>query len=232
MAKVVDDAGRVVTVLTLDLGTGATKAALWDDEGLLGITRCPLATEHPRPGWAEQDPHEWWTSVVDACAELRAELPDEYAAIDAIGFSAARETFAAFDDDLRPLSTGILWSDQRAGPRVLHFGDPDEFRARTGVVLNAACCAAKIAWLVDHEPDALGPGAVAAGARDYVFARLTGEVLTDETLASRTGLYGLDGALGVTRPDPGTPAARAPVRPSTADRPRPARSDSPRRCRS
>jgi xylulokinase len=189
-----------VTVLTLDLGTGATKAALWSDTGLAAITRAPITTAHPRPGWSEQDPEDWWRSVVDACAELRAEDPAGYAAIDAVGFSAARATFAPFDEELRPLAPGILWSDNRGGAGVLHFGDPDEFRARTGVVLNAACCAAKLAWLHDHDGDLLESSRWLLAPRDFVFARLTGEVRTDATLASRTGLYALDGTLGVTAP--------------------------------
>jgi xylulokinase len=190
-----------VTVLTLDLGTGATKAALWDDDGLRAITRAPISTTHPRPGWAEQNPDEWWTSVVDACAQLRDETGAGYAAVSAVGFSAARETFAPFDEELRPLGPGILWSDQRGGAGVLHFGDPDDFRARTGVVLNAACSAAKAAWLVDHEPGVMDAARWLLSPRDFVFARLTGgEVFTDETLASRTGLYDLDGTLGVAEP--------------------------------
>ncbi len=83
---------------------------------------------------------------------------------------------------------------------MLHFGDPDDFRARTGVVLNAASCVAKIAWFVDHEPDLLESARWLLAPRDHVAARLTGVVLTDETLASRTGLYGLDGTLGVAEP--------------------------------
>ena len=193
-------ARRTMTVLTLDLGTSATKAALWDDDGLVAITRSEIATVHPRAGWAEQDPRDWWRSVVDACTQLRGQAPSEYLAVDAVGFAAARETFAPFDDDLRALGPGILWSDQRGGAGVLHFGDPDEFRARTGVVLNAACCAAKIAWLVDHEAGLVESARWLLAPRDLVVAHLTGQVLTDETLASRTGLYGLDGRLGVIEP--------------------------------
>ena len=143
-----------MTVLTLDLGTSATKAGLWDDDHLVAITRAEVPTTHPRPGWAEQDPEDWWLSVVDACARLRADARAGYDGIDLVGFSAARETFAGFDDEMQPVGPGILWSDQRAAASVLHFGDPDEFRARTGVVLNAACCAAKVAWFTDHEPEA------------------------------------------------------------------------------
>jgi xylulokinase len=201
-----------MTVLTLDLGTGATKAALWDDDGLVAIARSPIDTVHPRPGWAEQDPEDWWRSVVDACAQLRSDAPDDYANITALGFAAARATFALYDEHLEALGPGILWSDQRAAAAVLHFGDPDDFRARTGVVLNAGCCAAKLAWLVDHEPDLLDSARWVLAPRDFVIGRLSGEVLTDETLASRTGLYGLDGRLGVAEPI----AARLPrVHPAT-----------------
>jgi xylulokinase len=201
-----------MTVLTLDLGTGATKAALWGDDGLVAMARSELETAHPRAGWAEQDPHDWWRSVVAACGDLRRDAPREYDAIAAVGFSAARETFAPFDDALQPLGAGILWSDQRGGIGVLHFGDPDDFRARTGVVLNAACCAAKIAWLVDHETERFESARWILAPRDFVSARLTGEVLTDETLASRTGLYGLDGTLGVADE---IAMRLPPVRPST-----------------
>jgi xylulokinase len=186
-----------VTVLTLDLGTSATKAALWDDGGLVAIARGEIVTTHPRAGWAEQDPEDWWRAVVDACAQLRNDEPAAYRQVTAVGFSAARESFAGFDAELRPIGPGILWSDQRGTAAVLHFGDPDEFRARTGVVLNAACCAAKIAWVSDQEPEAFAAARWILAPRDFVVARLTGEVLTDETLASRTGLYGLTGDVGV-----------------------------------
>ena len=72
------DAGCTVTVLTLDLGTTATKAALWGDGGLRAMARSTITTTNPRPGWAEQDPEEWWLSVVDACAQLRRDAPDDY----------------------------------------------------------------------------------------------------------------------------------------------------------
>ena len=186
-----------MTVLTIDLGTSATKAALWGNNGLLVITRADLTTSYPRPGWVEQDPADWWSSAVEACAALRAAAPDAYGAITAVGFAAARETFALFDADLEPLGPGVLWSDQRGTGGVLHFGDPDEFRFRTGVVLNGACCAAKIGWVSDHEPERFAAARWILAPRDYVAARLTGDALTDETLASRTGLYSLDGTLTV-----------------------------------
>lgn len=185
----------MTTVLTLDLGTSATKAALWSGSELVAIARGPLATTHPQSGWAEQEPETWWSSVVDACAETRALAPETYSGIEAVGFSAARETFALFDEALRPLGPGILWSDQRGVAHVDRFGDPTAFRSATGVVLNGASCVAKLAWVAEHERDRFAAARWVLAPRDFVLARLLGdEVVTDPTLASRTGYYRLDGA--------------------------------------
>jgi xylulokinase len=181
------------TVLTVDLGTSATKAAVWRGAELRALTRAPLTTVHPRPGHDEQDPRDWWVSVVQSCAELRDCAPADYAGVRAIGFSAARETFALFDAALRPLGPGVLWSDRRAEAEAATMGDRDAFRAATGVVLTGGAHAAKLAWAARHDAGALRRARWILAPRDLVLARLTGAVVTDETLASRTGLCALDG---------------------------------------
>ena len=181
------------TVLTLDLGSSATKAGLWSGCRLAAFTRVPIATAHPEAGWAEQDPSRWWSSVVDACAQARAVAPDAYAAVRALGFAAARESFVLVDNALTPLGAGILWSDQRAGSEAEELGDPGEFRARTGVVLNAATHAAKLLWVREHRADQFEAARWVLAPRDLVVARLTGEVVTDPSLASRTGWFAIDG---------------------------------------
>jgi xylulokinase len=183
--------GESGAVLTLDLGTSATKAALWRGAELCALARVPVTTTHPQPGWAEQDPNDWWSSVVESCAELRAIARVDYETVDAIGFSAARETFALFDDAVQPLGPGILWSDGRAANQVEHVGEPEEFRAITGVQLNGGTHAAKLSWVARNTPDVLQRARWILQPRDAVIARLTGVVLTDETLASRTGLCAL-----------------------------------------
>jgi sugar (pentulose or hexulose) kinase len=53
--------------------------------------------------------------------------------------------------------------------------------------------AAKLAWLATHEPDRLRACDVILFARDFVLRRMTDEVVTDVTFASRSGLYDFDG---------------------------------------
>jgi xylulokinase len=183
-----------VTVLTLDLGTSVTKAALWSEHQLVALARAPLATSHPSPERAEQEPEQWWQSVRDACAELRAREPDAYSSVNAVGCSAARETFACFDADLRPLGPGIIWSDARAVDEARDLGDAIAFRRQTGVVLSPSCAAAKMAWVQVHEPARFRHAAWLLSPRDFVVARITGRVATDPTLASRTGVYDVSGA--------------------------------------
>jgi xylulokinase len=203
------------TVLTLDLGTSATKAGLWSDHRLAALARVPIASAHPEAGWAEQDPTRWWSSVVNACAQVRAGAPDAYAAVCAIGFAAARESFVLVDSALTPLGAGILWSDQRAGSEVEKLGDAGEFRARTGVVLNAATHAAKLLWVREHRAEQFAEARWVLAPRDFVVARLTGQVVTDPSLASRTGWFAIDGdgwtSVGLDAAGERLP----PVRPST-----------------
>ena len=66
-------------ILTLDLGTTVTKAALWERDGMVDRAEVVLESRSPEPGWAEQDARLWWTSVVEACARLRAGDPSRLA---------------------------------------------------------------------------------------------------------------------------------------------------------
>src|ERR687893_167446 len=59
-------------LIGLDIGTTAVKAlAVNEDDGAI-VARCevgyPLST--PRPGWAEQDPEDWWRATEEALAGL------------------------------------------------------------------------------------------------------------------------------------------------------------------
>ncbi|HEY2428875.1 MAG TPA: FGGY family carbohydrate kinase, partial [Acidimicrobiales bacterium] len=180
-------------ILTLDLGTTMTKAALWSDDGFVAVGRAPLTTTHPAPDRAEQDPATWWSSVADACAAARAAAPRAFAAVGALGFSAARQTLVAATAAGDPIGPGLLWSDRRAvaeaGDLAVAAGGSEAVRRHTGIPLNGGSVAAKAAWLWAHEPERAAAARWLLSPRDLVAWRLTGELATDPTLASATGLY-------------------------------------------
>src|SRR4051812_37778279 len=134
-------------LLTIDLGTSATKVTLWSEHGAVAAGRADIATFHPQPGWAEQDPDDWWASVVEACTRAKEAADGRWADVEAVGFAAARSTFVPADDEGRPLGRGLLWSDTRAKTEAAHLartmGGIERFHQRTGLVPDAGCTAAK-----------------------------------------------------------------------------------------
>ena len=177
-----------MNLLTIDLGSSATKAALWSEHGLIALGRAPVAIEHPKPGWTEQDPHAWWRSVVEACAQLPG---DARVTVEAVGFSTQRDTFVPVTAAGEPVGSAIAWSDRRATAEASELGD--DFQVLTGVVPDARSVAAKVAWLRRHEPARLDGPRWILGPRDLVVFHLTGRAVTDPSVASRSGLLAIDG---------------------------------------
>lgn len=175
-------------LLTLDLGTSAVKAAVWGAGERVALAHAPVPTTHRRPGWAEQDPARWWQAICAATAQLEAARTG----VIAVGFSSQRETFTLLDARLRPLGAALLWSDRRAGAEAVAVADAagglEAVWERTGVVLDAGSVPAKLAWLARNAPEQLAAATAAVGPRDLAVLHATGRLVTDVTLASRTGL--------------------------------------------
>ena len=106
-------------LLGLDIGSSFVKAALVDaDTGaLVAQASAPareMAIAAPRPGWAEQDPAEWWTQTVTAtgAAIARSGLPGTDVA--AVGISYQMHGLVVVDRAQRVLRPAIIWCDGRA----------------------------------------------------------------------------------------------------------------------
>jgi sugar (pentulose or hexulose) kinase len=204
-------------ILTVDVGTSVAKVALWDHAGLVAMAGSPLDTTHPAPGWVEQDASGWWASVVEACARVQATAPDGWSAVEAVGCTGARQTFALVDAAGQPLRPAMVWSDRRAGPEAARWdrGPADDGApGRCGVPPDAGSMAAKLAWLAAHDGATLAASTWVLSPRDLVVHRLTGRVATDPTMASSTGLYDVDGRVVDELAGPATARLLAPVVPS------------------
>ncbi len=178
-------------ILTLDLGTTRTKAVVWGDAGPVAAGYATLATRHPAADRAEQDPADWWASVIAACAAARAASPDAYAAVDTVAFAAARNTFVPVTATGDTLGPALVWSDRRAVVEAAAL-DGGGRAGAAGAVVDAGTVAAKLAWMRAHEPDRLAAARWLLAPRDLVVWQMTGTTTTDVTLASATGLYGDD----------------------------------------
>jgi len=73
----------------IDGGTESVRVAAFDQEGTpVGFASHPYALNHPHPGWAEQDPTEWWPSLVTTVREVMRTYAIDREAIGGISLDA------------------------------------------------------------------------------------------------------------------------------------------------
>ena len=166
-------------LLAIDLGTeGARVGAFSGDGDPLGSVHRGYRTTYPRPGWAEQDPEEWWAAVVDATRTLLAS-PACTAAGDVVAVACATtaSTVAVLDADGRPLRPAILWMDSRAWAQsdaTAALVDAHPVLAWSGGSDAAEWLLPKAVWVAEHEPEVFALAARVVEAIDYLTFRLTG----------------------------------------------------------
>ena len=167
----------------IDIGTTNTKACLIAGD----VPR--LVAKASRPTSA--DVGELQNDVLALTADCLSGHPGEVAAV---GISSMAETGTALDASLRPLRPLISWRDQpgreQAGELAREL-DAQDLYARTGLRLSAKLPLVTWRWLRDAEPSTFAAMRVWAGAADLAVLALTGAVVTDPTLAGRTGAYSL-----------------------------------------
>nr|WP_218573192.1 FGGY-family carbohydrate kinase [Pseudomonas sp. L-22-4S-12] len=113
-------------MLAIDNGTQSVRALLFDLAGnLLGKGKVelePYYSEHP--GWAEQDPEYYWTSLGEACRRLWASVDIDKRLIAGVSLTTQRGTLINVDEAGKPLRPAILWLDQRRAEVAGHIKGP------------------------------------------------------------------------------------------------------------
>ena len=108
-------------LLGYDIGSSSVKASLIDAETgkCIGTTFYPK-TEAPitavKPGWAEQNPNNWWEYLKLATADVLNASKADAADIKAIGISYQMHGLVCVDKNQVPVRDSIIWCDSRAVP--------------------------------------------------------------------------------------------------------------------
>jgi xylulokinase len=175
-----------VILVGIDVGTSGVKAIAISAEGDV-VARAerayPLST--PRPGWAEQEPEDWWRATEAALADLHVEPAG-------IGLSGQMHGLVVLGADDRPLCPAILWNDQRTGAECAEIEERVGVRRLLELTGNRALpgfTAPKLLWLRAHEPETYARIRHVLLPKDYVRFRMTGERAIDVADASGTLLF-------------------------------------------
>jgi xylulokinase len=180
-----------VHFLGMDVGTGGTRAVLINDQGQLVAS---AASEHapfrsPHPGWAEQDPEDWWRAAQAAIREVLATSVLTASDIGAIGLTGQMHGAVMLDADGNVLRPSLIWCDQRTDAQC------DWLHVRIGRerLIELTCNPAlpnftltKLLWVRENEPEVFERIAHVLCPKDYVRFRLTGTYAMDVQEASGT----------------------------------------------
>jgi xylulokinase len=189
-------------VAAIDIGTQSTRAALVDGNGsITDIAASPLDLYAPRPGWAEQDPRQWWDTTVANLATVVERNPG--AQIEAVGVGAQMHSLVACDaSGAQVTDRAAIWSDKRSLDQVTEFlqrPDAEDLSMLAGNRPLPAWAGFKMAWLRSQLPAAYEAADCLLVAKDYVNLRLCGVMATDPSEAS--GSFLCDAATCAWSPD-------------------------------
>jgi xylulokinase len=181
----------VAPLVGLDVGTTGVKAVAISPHGeVLARAEEPYPLSIPQPGWAEQDPEDWWRASERALASVGAKDAA------AVGLTGQMHGLVLLDASDRVLRPAILWNDQRTAAECAEIEERiglDRLIELTGNRALPGFTAPKLLWVRAHEPDVWARAAHMLLPKDYVRLRMTGTRAIDAAEASGTLLFDVAG---------------------------------------
>jgi glycerol kinase len=189
-------------ILTIDQGTSATKAILFNQNGQV-VDRCNKAHKqyYPNPGWVEHDPEEIYENTLQVIKDILDKISLTGQQIIALTITNQRETVLVWEKQTgKPIYNAVVWHCNRASNicnRLIEQGYEKKVKEKTGLVLSAYFSAAKIKWILDNVEGArekAEEGELIYGTIDsWLVWKLTNgqSHATDYSNASRTQLFNI-----------------------------------------
>ena len=173
-----------------DIGTTSTKGVIIDRDGAIigsAIKEYRLIT--PKPGWAEQNPEDWWQAFIDITEELLTKTGINPGNICALGLSGQQHGSVFIDKEGQVIRPAILWCDQRTDKQCRHinqtFGSSQFIELAKNKALSGFT-APKVLWLREEEPENYKRVYKILLPKDYIRYKLSGSFATDVSDASGT----------------------------------------------
>ncbi|MCD7756852.1 MAG: glycerol kinase GlpK, partial [Clostridiales bacterium] len=189
-------------IMALDSGTTSNRCILFNEEGeMVSVAQKEFTQYFPQPGWVEHDAMEIWLTQYAVASEALTKAGAEASDIAAIGITNQRETTIVWDKVTgEPICNAIVWQDRRTAEycdTLVEKGLTDEYRAKTGLIIDPYFSATKIRWMLENVPGArekAEAGQLLFGTVEtWLIWKLTGGKVhvTDYSNAARTMLFNI-----------------------------------------
>ena len=170
-------------LLGIDIGTSSCKIAFFQKDGTVaasGTGKYPIY--HPRPGWAEQDPRDWWKAVCQVTRQLIQENGIRPQDVKGIGVDGMSWAAVAVDKKGDVLARTPLWMDTRANEicsRVRRECGEDAVFQVSGNPLQPFYTTGKVLWYQEEMPEVYRKIYKILQCNSYLVYCLTGRISQD-----------------------------------------------------
>lgn len=186
-------------LLGIDIGTSACKVALFAGDGQVKAAASgDYPVYYPKPGWAEQDPEEWWTAVCGAARQVLRNSGIRPEEIAGIGIDGQSWSAIAIDKEGRVLTNTPIWMDTRAQDicdRLNEKLGAERIFEVSGNSLQPSYTTAKILWYKENLPEVYEKIDKILQSNSYIAYKLTGAVTQE--VSQGYGLHCFDMRNGV-----------------------------------
>ncbi len=181
-------------VMGIDVGTTGTRAVIVRPDGHVvgAATGDHQPMRMPKPGWAEQDPEDWWQATLVAVRGALEQASLKGSDIAAVGFSGQMHGVVLLDKARTVLRPSLIWCDQRSQAQcdwITEKVGADRLIQYASNPALTGFSAPKLLWVRDNEPQLFDRAAHFLLPKDFVRFRLTGEFASDVSDASGTLLF-------------------------------------------
>ena len=170
--------------LGIDVGSSGVKVMLVSEDAKpCGTADSAYETHYPQPGFAEQNPEDWYRAACIAARRVLSNIVGRQ--VCGIGLSGTSHVPSMLDANGQPLRRAILWNDLRSGSQVARLTRQagERIQSKTKNSINCTWSLPQLAWVREHEPEIFARTRCVLFSKDYLAYRLTGAFAADQSSA-------------------------------------------------
>lgn len=170
-------------LLGIDIGTSACKIAVFDIDGnVIAAGSGGYKVYYPHPGWAEQNPAEWWGAVCGAVRRTLEKGKIHPADIAGIGIDGQSWSAIPVSKDGEVLMNTPIWMDTRAAKicekAIMDVGEDAVFHV-CGNSFTPSYTMPKVIWYRENAPEVYKNTYKILQSNSYIAYQLTGKMTQD-----------------------------------------------------
>jgi len=162
--------------LGIDCGTQSLRAGLFDEKGTpLAFSVEALPIHHPRPGWAEQHPDDWWNALRNTVRHVLSQSGASPATVRGMAVDTTACTVVFCKDNGEPLRPALLWMDIRSIQEAEEATECGGDRLKyVGGSISPEWMIPKSLWIKRHETATYDAAKTICDCQDWINHKLTG----------------------------------------------------------